>query len=461
MDEQEKRELVAPEQSAQVSALPPVLSVVIPTYNGKHLLEACLASIDRHRPARVTLEVIVVDDASTDGTVAWLESHFPGVRLVARAQNGGFCEAANAGIAAARGAFIQLLNNDAEVTAGWAEAGLAPFANPNVGSVAPLVLMRADPSRVDSAGDGYAFFGLPFKRGHGAHAARWQNQPAAEVFGASASSAFYRTEVLRRLGGFDAAFGSYYEDVDLAFRLRWAGYTCRFAPECVVLHDVSATYDHGSRELQRRMARNAELIFWRNLPMRWLIAAFLPHIAFLLVQSGWRTAQGRGWPFVLGKRDAACVMLRRGEHRPRSRMPRGPRKPRFPLSISPFVNGKPRASADEGAATCTRRPNKQNRCHRLPVESRVVQFHNAIHNRDRWLRGNDALAIPVQESWRLNRTFGDPRPRWDSKTFQPKPGWVDGLAQLYNLACENLLARHRPRISYRRATYLRKPGVRR
>ncbi len=117
----------------------PLCSIVIPTYNGRAFLETCLNSIFRHLPTdrAWTTEVIVVDDASTDGTYNWVATHYPSVRLVHRPRNGGFCAAANAGLHAAHGKFIQLLNNDTEVTEGWLEAGLAPFADPTVGSVAP------------------------------------------------------------------------------------------------------------------------------------------------------------------------------------------------------------------------------------------------------------------------------------------------------------------------------------
>jgi GT2 family glycosyltransferase len=283
---------------------PPFCSVVIPTYNGRGLLETCLASIARCRPEWPPLEVIVADDGSDDGTAAWLAWAHPAARLIHLGRNGGFCAAANAGIAAARGAFIQLLNNDTEVTPGWIEAGLAPFADPAVGSVAPLVLVRSDPDRVDSAGDSYALVGWPSKRGHGEPAARWADRPSDHVFGASGSSAFYRATALRRVGAFDPAFGSYYEDVDLAFRLRWAGYTCAFAPRCRILHDVSASHDHARPELQRRLARNAELLFWSNLPAPWLVAAAVPHAAFTAAQLLARLARGRARPFVLGKLDA-------------------------------------------------------------------------------------------------------------------------------------------------------------
>jgi GT2 family glycosyltransferase len=282
----------------------PDCSIVIPTYNGRALLETCLASLARHLPANLTVEVIVSDDGSTDGTAGWLADAHPWVHVVRRAENAGFVAAANTGIAAARGRVTQLLNNDTEVTPGWLEAGLAPFADPAVGSVAPLVLVRSDPTRVDSAGDTYAFLGWPAKRGHGEPAAKWLSHPVDQVFGASGSSAFYRTDALRLVSAFDPSFGSYYEDVDLAFRLRWAGYRCVFTPRSRIFHEVSASYDHALPALQRRMSRNAEYLFWTDLPAAWLVAATVPHLAFVLAQGLVRLARGHATPFVQGKLDA-------------------------------------------------------------------------------------------------------------------------------------------------------------
>jgi GT2 family glycosyltransferase len=315
----------------------PDCSVVIPSYNGRHLLETCLASIARHRPgaAGPAVEFIVADDASQDDTARWLDHAHPDVRLVRLDQNGGFCAAANAGIHAAQGRFIQLLNNDTEVTAGWIEAGLAPFADPSVGSVAPLVLVRSDPAQVDSAGDVYTLVGWPCKRGHGDPARFWLDRPLEPVFGASGSSAFYRAEALRRVGAFDPTFHSYYEDVDLAFRLRWAGYGCIYTPHCRILHEVSASYDHARPALQRRMARNAEILFWSNLPARWLALALVPHLAFTLAQALARLARGRIRPFVLGKWDALRALPDLPARRKiRSHLAREPvAAPHFPLRI--------------------------------------------------------------------------------------------------------------------------------
>src|SRR5262249_3987227 len=160
----------------------PVCSIVIPTYNGRELLRLCLASIERNRPRdpELPIEVIVADDASSDGTSEWMAKAHPAVRLVRLERNAGFCAAANAGMAAARGTFIHLLNNDTGVEAGWVEAGLAPFADETVGSVAPLVLVRSEPERVDSAGDSYSWVGWPTKRGHGEPTVRWESRPHDE-----------------------------------------------------------------------------------------------------------------------------------------------------------------------------------------------------------------------------------------------------------------------------------------
>ena len=321
---------------------PPACSVVIPSYNGRRLLEVCLASIERCRPVGIEIEVIVADDASTDDTSAWIEAVHPRVRLVRLEANRGFVGAANAGIAAATGDVVQLLNNDTEVCPGWIEAGLAPFADPRVGSVAPLVRVRSDPSRVDSAGDSYAFIGWPCKRGHGQKAVDWAGHASDLVFGASGSSAFYRASALSKVGAYDPAFGSYYEDVDLAFRLRWAGYSCVYTPACQILHEVSASYDHGKPALQRRMARNAEILFWSNLPLGWLLVAAIPHTAFTVAQGVWRITRGRGIPFWLGKLDALKELPRfRTRRRLRTDLARtAVSTPHFPLTLSPLSDAR-------------------------------------------------------------------------------------------------------------------------
>src|SRR4051794_36837864 len=136
------------------------LSVVIPSHSRADLLQLCLASVVRFAPPGT--EIIVVDDGSKGGIVSQTATAFPGVKVVRRPKAGGFCAAANAGIAAATAPVVELLNDDAEVTAGWADAALAWFADERIVAVAPLVLQN-DPERlrrglpplIDTAGDEY------------------------------------------------------------------------------------------------------------------------------------------------------------------------------------------------------------------------------------------------------------------------------------------------------------------
>ena len=166
-----------------------MLSIVIPTHNRTDLLRACLYAVMRHAPSGA--EVIVVDDASPEGSASKAAALFPGVRVVRRAKQGGFAIAANTGIRASKGEFVEMLNDDTEVQAGWAEAALTAFDDPAVGAVAPLVLVWPDGLRIDSAGDRYYVGGVAGKRGHGKPVIDAFLQPC-HVFGASAAAGFYR-----------------------------------------------------------------------------------------------------------------------------------------------------------------------------------------------------------------------------------------------------------------------------
>ncbi len=244
-------------------------------------------------------EVIVVDDASPGGAVAAAAEPF-GVRVVRLPDRGGFCVAANAGIRAAAGAVVELLNDDTEVTAGWASAALARFAEPEVAAVAPLVLRWPDAARIDSAGDRYYLGGVAAKRGHGEPLSPAYLAPC-RVFGASGSSAFYRRDVLLRVGGLPEDFGAYFEDVDLAFRLHRAGGVVVFEPASRVLHHVSASHGPPRGELLEQQSRNEELVFWRNLPAADLVRALPLHLA-VLAAKGWRRwREGTFAPFLRGR----------------------------------------------------------------------------------------------------------------------------------------------------------------
>lgn len=290
----------------------PTLSIVIPSWNGREHLQACLPSVRRHAPPGT--QVIVVDDCSTDGTLDWLRTEHPWVQRLQTPRNLGFCEAVNLGLRHAVGDVVELLNNDTIVAPGWAEAALDHFKDPTVGSVAPLTLRMDEPNVVDSAGQAYHLIGWARNIGYGCRLGPEYLQ-SREVFGPSGCSGFYRRDLLLRLGGLLWEYGAYFEDTDLAFRLRRAGYRCLYEPRSRVFHRGSATYGTMPDRLVRLISRNEELVFWINLPTPWLVAGLIPHVAFQMLRTLRKAWCGQMRPFLQGKFDAFRMASRIAQRR--------------------------------------------------------------------------------------------------------------------------------------------------
>lgn len=259
------------------------LSIVIPTYNRPDLLRACLASVHRFAPPQT--EVVVVDDASPT------PASFPGVRVLRLPQRRGFCGAVNAGIAATTSPIVELLNDDTEATAGWTDAAMRCFDDPQVAAVAPLVLFPD--GTIDSAGDEYDCGGFARK-------IRDRGKSNRSVFGASGSSAFYRRSFLDRVGPFPEPFGSYFEDVDLSFRLQRAGGTVLYEPESRVIHHGGSSH-RVSRQLVEQQSCNEERVYWRNLPTAEIARTLPRHVAVLVAKAVRRWNEGRLVPWACGR----------------------------------------------------------------------------------------------------------------------------------------------------------------
>jgi GT2 family glycosyltransferase len=231
------------------------------------------------------------------------------VKTLRLPQRSGFCVAANRGIAAAGAPIVELLNDDTEVEPGWADAALECFSLPGVVAVAPLVLKlpRSAEPRIDSAGDCYHPGGFARKRGHGQLVSTFplRKEP---VFGASASSAFYRRDWLLRAGGFPESFGSYFEDVDLSFRLRRAGGEIMFEPSSRVWHHAHATHGRTNRRLLEQQSHNEELVFWRNTPLTQFWKALPLHAAVLFGKGLRRWREGTMTPFLWGRCRALAAL---------------------------------------------------------------------------------------------------------------------------------------------------------
>jgi len=227
------------------------VAVVVVNWNSGALLDRCLASVLAQEPAPA--EVLVVDNASTDGSAGALP---PGVRLLRRAGNGGFAAAVNDGVRATAAPAVLVLNPDTQLLPGCLAAAAARLsAEPDLGSVALRVLQAGDPTRLDATG-----IGLTSKFGqiNLDHGLREADLPPGshEVLGPLGGAALWRRVALERVGLLCESYFLYWEDVDIALRVNRAGYACRTEPAARVLHVGSATVGRWSAQNVFCMVRN-------------------------------------------------------------------------------------------------------------------------------------------------------------------------------------------------------------
>ncbi len=258
-------------------------SVIIVNYNSLRHLERCLPAL---LPASGSgTEVIVVDNASQDGSAELVGRCFPQVRLVCSPENVGFGAGNNLGARQARGEYLAFLNPDTVVDPGWLAALIAALeADPGAGLATSKILLLNEPQKINTCGNDIHISGLTLCRGMGRPAAEY-NQPEA-VDAVSGAAFAMRRDLFEALGGFDESFFMYMEDTDLSLRARLAGYRCLFAPASVVYHDY--TLHFGPRKTYYQ-ERNRYLMLLKCLRRRTLLA-LLP--ALLL-------AEVVTWGFVL------------------------------------------------------------------------------------------------------------------------------------------------------------------
>ncbi len=221
----------------------PSISVVVANLNRRNLLEACLRSLELQEG--VSFEAIVVDNASTDGSAAWIEQYaatasYP-VTLVRNSENRGFCAANNQGIAQARGQFVALLNNDAEAEPGWLEQLMLAFTRgPEIGMAASKILVWEDPGQIDKVGHLIWLDGQNRGRGSG-EMDEGQYDAEEEVLWPDGAACMYRKAMLDQIGGFDEDLFAYGDDAELGLRARIAGWKCIYMPRAVVRHHRGTT----------------------------------------------------------------------------------------------------------------------------------------------------------------------------------------------------------------------------
>lgn len=252
-------------------------------YNAGEYLRPCVESLLSQ--TLTNFECILVDNGSTDGSLATLPELDHRFTLIEAGENLGFAVANNQAAKHAKASWIALLNPDAFARADWLEKGLeARNRLPNTAMVGSTQYLALEPEKFDGLGDEYHAFGIAWRAGFG--------KPVIEVadresFGPCGAGAFYDRDVFQLLDGFDESFFCYHEDVDLAFRMRLAGYRCVQSSEAIIDHVSSAISGRASDFAVYHGTRNRIWTFFKNMPGPLLFLLAIPHIlsnlAFLAV----------------------------------------------------------------------------------------------------------------------------------------------------------------------------------
>jgi GT2 family glycosyltransferase len=270
----------------------PLVSVIIPNFNGRRLLDAVLSSIQRQTFHDVA--VTVVDNGSSDDSADHLARSWPTVSLIRLSKNRGFAGAVNAGLASYEEArYVALVNNDVELESRWLENLVALIETAqSIGSVTGKLLDYHDRRRFHEAGTTFAWEGAPRMRGHG-EVDNGQYDEVTEVFSVCAGAALDRRAALDVIGGFDESYFAYLEDVDWGFRARLAGYRAVYTPDAVAYHMGSVTTNALRLPVRYLSARNTLALIIVNYP-RWALVRHLPDILLLQVRYFARALR-HGW----------------------------------------------------------------------------------------------------------------------------------------------------------------------
>ena len=260
------------------------VAVVILNYNGKSFLERFLpkviASCD---PAWV--EVVVADNASTDGSVAFMRERFPSTRLIENGSNGGFATGYNLALRQVEAQYYVLLNSDIEVAPGWIEPVVGMMdADPQIAACQPKVRSFGRPDEFEYAGAAGGFidkYGYPFCRGRvfqHLEVDKGQYDTPLEVFWATGACMFVRAGLYHQLGGLDDSFFAHMEEIDLCWRLKNEGYKVFCCPQSVVYHIGGGTLPKNSPRKTYLNFRNNLSLLVKNLPEQRLVRTILYRI---------------------------------------------------------------------------------------------------------------------------------------------------------------------------------------
>ena len=285
----------------------PGASVIVLNHNGREFLSDCLESL-RQTDYPGDMELILVDNGSVDGSQAFVEKQFPGVKLICLETNRGFAAGNNAGCAEAAHEIVAFVNSDVRVDPGWLKALAAPLAENSAGCTAGKIL-NWDGTRLDFGRGIVTFDGHAFQLDAGKPVKDDRYHEEEDIFFACGGCMAVRKELFVKSGGFDQDYFAYFEDVDFGWRLWVLGETVRFIPASRIFHHGSGTsskmdpFDRGFL-----FEKNAFMTVLKNLGEE-ALQAFLPSILMTLLHRTYaltgKLADRQGllseYPYLRGK----------------------------------------------------------------------------------------------------------------------------------------------------------------
>lgn len=274
------------------------VTVIIPNYNGCHYMESCLASLKEQ--TLKDFQILVVDNASSDGSVAYVKEHCPGAQIIVLDKNYGFSKAVNVGIRHSKTPYVILLNNDTKADPHYIEEMVKAIErSPRIFSVSSKMIQMYHPELIDSAGDLYTLTGWGVCRGAGRPATNYLKND--EVFSACAGAAIYRRKVFKKIGLFDENHFAYLEDIDVGYRAKIFGYRNMYCPTALVYHVGSGTSGSKYNSFKVRLsARNNIYLNYKNMPFLQLAVNFLPLLGGYLLKYAFFVKIGFGKDYKEG-----------------------------------------------------------------------------------------------------------------------------------------------------------------